>query len=118
MCACELVCSHLCQCSEYKGFEVVDMRGFRRFQPDRENENDVGLVEPGSGAGARSRRPDARALDRSGSRERASGTLFDRRENLAGQVGTVNVETIIQSLCVPKTLSGFIRIIESAKLAR
>ena len=23
---------------------------FRRFQPDRENENDVGLVEPGSGA--------------------------------------------------------------------
>jgi hypothetical protein len=26
------------------------LQGFRRLQPDRENENDVGLVEPGSGA--------------------------------------------------------------------
>jgi hypothetical protein len=26
------------------------LQGFRRSQPDRENENDVGLVEPGSGA--------------------------------------------------------------------
>jgi hypothetical protein len=27
----------------------VSQPSFRRFQPDRENENDVGLVEPGSG---------------------------------------------------------------------
>ena len=86
-----------------RGFELPDRRIARtrdrragRLRGDDQRSRKIQRRDPDQ-ACSRGCRPYTGAPDRPGRRERAAGSMFDRRETMAGPLGELSVETIVQS---------------------